>query len=282
MTKNGVIGVDMGGTKINAGLIRDNGLVKSVTLPTLAHESEYVIVNQLIKAINMVIVPNCEGIGVGVPSVVDSQKGVVYNVVAIPAWKEVHLKKVLENHFQVPVFVNNDSNCFALGENYFGVGRGISDFVAVTLGTGLGCGIIIHDKLYEGVNTGAGEVGCVPYKEGILEHYCASLFFKSRGYDGKGLSELARLGNKQALQLFDEFGSHLAHAIKIVLYTVDPQLIILGGSISNSFDLFMPSVWRHLNSFLFPTVIKNLRIEKSDLKDSALLGAAGLIYNKLG
>jgi len=101
-------------------------------------------------------------------------------------------------------------------------------------------------------------------------------------YDGKGLSELARLGNKQALQLFDEFGSHLAHAIKIILYTVDPQVIILGGSIGNSFDLFMPSVWRHLNNFLFPSVIKNLRIEKSDLKDCALLGAAGLIYNKLG
>ena len=272
----------MGGTKIQAGLLQDNFLVESAVLPTPADEREEIVINQLIDAIAKVFKPNCEGIGVGVPSVVDSRKGIVYDVVAIPSWKKVHLKELLENRFQVPVIVNNDSNCFALGEKYFGKGRGSSDFVAVTLGTGLGCGIIIRDKLYEGLNTGAGEVGCVPYKEGILEQYCASLFFKSRGYDGKELSELARFGNKQALQLFDEFGSHLAHAIKIILYTVDPQLIILGGSISNSFDLFMPSVWRHLNNFLFPTVIKNLRIEKSELKDSALLGAAGLVYNREG
>lgn len=271
----------MGGTKIQAGCLQNNILVEGAMLPTPARQSEEVVLNQLIAVIEKVFKPGCGGIGVGVPSVVDSRKGIVYDVVAIPSWKEVHLKQVLENHFQVPVVVNNDSNCFALGEKYFGKGRSSSDFVAITLGTGLGCGIIIHDKLYEGANTGAGEVGCVPYKDGILEHYCASLFFKSRGYDGKELWESARLGNRQALELFDEFGSHVAHAIKIILYTVDPQLIILGGSISNAYSLFISSVWNNLNNFLFPTVVKNLKIEKSELKDSALLGAAGLVFNQL-
>lgn len=279
MAIKSIIGVDMGGTKIHSGLIRDNVLVESSILPTPAQEREDIILNQLIVAIEKVFKPDCAGIGVGVPSVVDSGRGIVYNVVAIPSWKEVHLKQILENRFQVPVFVNNDSNCFALGENYFGKGRSYSDFVAVTLGTGLGCGIVINRKLYCGINTGAGEIGCIPYKNGILEQYCAGSFFKSHGYNGNELSEAARIDDEEALKLFDEFGSHLAHAIKIILYAVDPQVIILGGSISNSYDLFIPSVWKHLNDFLFPTVIKNLKIEKSELSNSALLGAAGLVFN---
>lgn len=280
MAERTVIGVDMGGTKIHAGLITEQQLIRDCVRETPAREAEQVVTKKLIETIENIFESNCEGIGIGVPSVVDAQKGIVYDVVAIQSWKEVHLKEILEKHFRVPVYVNNDSNCFALGEKYFGKGRGCANFVAATIGTGFGSGIIINHKLYGGVNTGAGEVGCVPYKDGMLEHYCASLFFKKHGADGIKVSEAARQGDAHAVKLFDEFGGHVAHAIKVILYTIDPELIILGGSISNSYDLFIDSVWKHLDDFLFPTVLKNLKIEKSDLKNSALLGAAGLVFNE--
>src|SRR6202000_2139089 len=96
-------------------------------------------------------------IGIGVPSVVDVEEGIVYDVQYIPSWKEVPLKKFLEARYKKPVFVNNDANCFAVGEYHFGKGKGVSCMVGLTIGTGLGGGIIINNKLFAGYNCGAGE-----------------------------------------------------------------------------------------------------------------------------
>ena len=102
--------------------------------------------------ISKMMTPQTRGIGVGVPSVLDSETGVVYNVANIPSWIEVPLKDILESEFNVPVYINNDSNCFTLGEKKFGEGRPFKHLVGVTLGTGVGAGIIINDHLYGGSN----------------------------------------------------------------------------------------------------------------------------------
>lgn len=273
-----VVGVDMGGTKIQAGLISDNQIISHHTVSTPAAEAEPVVLSHLMGAIDRVFNPGCAGIGVGVPSVVDSRHGIVYDVVAIPAWKEVHLKRILEARYQVPVFVNNDSNCFALGEKYFGQGQGYSDFVAITLGTGLGCGIIIDHKLYSGAHTGAGEVGSIPYRSGILEQYTASGFFKALQVDGAQVFEQAKAGEVQARLHLENYGLALSEALKIIMYTLDPQLIILGGSISRSYEFFIDALWRGLSDFLYPKSLLDLRVVKSELENSALLGAAALVW----
>lgn len=279
MSERKIIGVDMGGTKIHTSLILGKEIISECILDTPAKESEKVVLDRLIKAIEQVYQPGCEGIGIGVPSVVDWKEGIVYDVVAIPSWKEVHVKKILEDHFKIPVYVNNDSNCFALGENFFGKGIDSANFVGVTIGTGLGSGIIIENKLYQGVNTGAGEIGSISYKDGIIEQYCASEFFISRGLDGEELYLKAKKGDPEALEIFKDYGKNLSEVVKIVLYAYDPETIILGGSISNAYEFFIDAVWQGLQDFMFPVELKKLKIEKSELKNSAVLGAAALVYN---
>ncbi|MCE7864659.1 MAG: ROK family protein [Bacteroidetes bacterium CHB5] len=278
MATKSIIGVDMGGTKIQGGVVSGNKLLTLETLPTPAGDSEQGVLNQLIQLIEKLITPNCEGIGIGVPSVVDSKNGIVYDVVAIPSWKEVHLKKILEDHFKIPVQVNNDSNCFALGEKYFGKGQGRSNFVAVTLGTGMGCGIVINNNLFEGANAGAGEIGCIPFREGRVEQYTAGTFFKSLNVDGADLYKRALANDPQALGIFHNYGSNLSEAIKMILYAYDPEVIILGGSISQAYDFFIGAVWKGLDDFLYPKSLLTLKIEKSTLQNSAVWGAAALLY----
>jgi len=279
MIERKIIGVDMGGTKIHAGLISGHSLVIEKKMETPAKESEKAVIDRLIETIEGVYYPGSEGIGIGVPGLVDSKKGIVYNVTFIPSWKEVRIREILENHFQIPVFVNNDSNCFALGEKYFGKGMDCSDFLAITLGTGLGSGVIINNRLYGGTYTGAGEVGCISFKDKTIEDYCAGGFFNSQGLTGEKMYDAAKNGDAKALNVFAEFGNNLSEAIKIILYTYDPEMIILGGSISNAYDFFIDSVWKGLEDFMFPVVLKTLRIEKSVLENAAILGAAALVYN---
>jgi predicted NBD/HSP70 family sugar kinase len=91
--------------------------------------------------------------------------------------------------------------------------------------------------------------------------------------------ESAKNGDKKAISAFNEFGKNLSDAVKIILYTLDPEMIILGGSISNAFEFFVDAVWKGLDDFMYPIVLKTLKIEKSELKNSAVLGAAALVYN---
>jgi glucokinase len=279
MLERKIIGVDMGGTKIHASLISGREIVSEYIIDTPAKESEKIVIERLIEAVEKVFQPGCEGIGIGVPSVVDWKKGIVYDVVAIPSWKEVHLKEILENHFKIPVYINNDSNCFALGEKFFGKGIDFENFVGVTIGTGLGSGIIIKNKLYHGVNTGAGEVGSISYKDGIIEQYCASQFFTSLGLDGEELYMAAKNGDIKALSIFNEYGKNLSEVVKVIVYAFDPEVIILGGSISSAFEFFIDALWKGLDDFMYPVVLKTLKIEKSELKNSAVLGAAALVYD---
>lgn len=137
--KNAYIGVDLGGTNMRAGRIVGDRLVAQGSAPTPkdAADCEETL-EALIEVIRSVWDESVVAIGIGVPSVVDREKGIVYNVVNIPHWEEVHLKEILEACFSVPVYVDNDANCFALGERIFGEGKTVDNFVGLTLGTGLG------------------------------------------------------------------------------------------------------------------------------------------------
>jgi glucokinase len=276
-----VIGVDVGGTKIAAGLILSGHVQKESRISTPAGEGEGAVVDAVIRSIEEVYDDRCEGIGIGVPSVVDVVQGIVYDVFAIPSWKEVRLKERIEGHFQKPVSVNNDSNCFALGEKHFGSGRGFRDLVGLTVGTGLGSGVIVNHKLYAGTNCGAGEFGCIPYKEGILEEYSSGQFFlRQHGIDGHAAWLNATAGDPDALRMFDEFGRHLGAAITIIMFSVDPEAIIIGGSIGEAFPLFRRSMLDTISDFPYVNSAKRLKIIKSELSNAALLGAGALVADQ--
>ena len=118
-----IIGVDLGGTNIRAGLINGEEIIEHHAIPIREKHSLESTINQLLSVVHSVFNKEVTGIGVGVPSVVDLENGIVYDVVNIPSWKEVHLRDILEEEFGVPVFINNDVNCFVLGEKYFGFGK---------------------------------------------------------------------------------------------------------------------------------------------------------------
>jgi glucokinase len=276
------IGIDLGGTKIQVG-IEKNGEIISQTKALLAEKDSLPsTLKQVINFIKPLMDHKVDGIGIGVPSVVDVKNGIVYNVTNIPSWKKVELKAILEKEFDVPVFVNNDVNCFAIGEHRFGLGRQFSNMVGMSIGTGLGSGIIIDNKLYAGVNCGAGEIGLLPYKDKNIEYYASGNFFSSF-YDTTALDayKAAKTGNSASLTQWEEFGRHFGAAVQAVLYTYDPEAIILGGSLAKAFQFFKKSMEESFQDFIYPEIINKLTILVSKNENIALLGAAALVDQAL-
>lgn len=272
-----VLGVDIGGTKIKAGRVLGKNVVQSSLSKVNRDDSEETSLSKLFKTIDEVMTDTVEAIGIGVPAVVDPDSGIVYDVQNIPSWKRVPLKELVQKQFNVPVHLNNDANCFALGEKFFGKAKNYSNSVALSLGTGLGMGILINEKLYNGVLCGAGEIGMLPYKNGILEQYTGSFFFEEEyGESAKVLYQKALDNDRKALSAFKKYGLHLGEAIKVILYLFAPESIILGGSISNAYPFFKTSIEEALDSFAYQKQLENFKIETSDLVDSPILGAAAL------
>jgi glucokinase len=278
-----IIAVDLGGTKIRIGKVQANQITGRCSRAVPATDSAAVVVNEMIGAIETLCDGEVAAIGIGVPSVVDVERGIVYAVQNIPSWKEVHLKEILEKSFRVPVHVNNDANCFALGECHFGKGRQFRHIVGLTIGTGLGGGIIIDRRLYNGSNCGAGEIGMIPYKGQIIEYYCSGQFFaRECGMSGEIVFERASAGDAEAIRAYENFGNEMAHAIVTALYAYDPQIIILGGSVSRAFEFFRKTMMEKVaSSFAYQHALEKLIIEVSDLPDIALLGAAALHLDAL-
>lgn len=276
--KNVYIGVDLGGTNMRAGRIENGHLVEQSNAPTPknARNCEETL-DALIAVIRNVWNEDVSAIGIGVPSVVDRKRGIVYNVMNIPHWEEVPLKDILEARFSLPVYVDNDANCFALGERIFGVGQGFENFVGLTLGTGLGGGIIQKGKLLADANCGSGEFGMLPYQGQVLEYYCSGSYFMNVwGVDGKEMYDRAMLADEKALEAYRQLGIHVSAAIKMVVLTVDPEMIVFGGSVAAAHSLFEESMYEDLNDFAYPNSIKNLRIYFSTLENPGLFGAASL------
>ena len=272
-----IIGVDLGGTNIRAALIKD-GVIGSLHQEELNDkDSLQNTVNQLVDTIATLINKEVSAIGIGVPSVVDIEKGIVYDVINIPSWKRVELKKILEERFHLPVYINNDVNCFALGEHKFGQGKPFSSFVALSIGTGIGAGIIINNQLYSGKNCGAGEIGSLPYLDKNFEFYTSSLFFESKSTTSFLAHKAAASGDQSILSIWEEFGFHLGNMIKAIVYAYDPEAIILGGSIAKAFKYFEAPMKSAISDLQFPETFKSLIILLSNIENIALLGAAALV-----
>lgn len=274
------IGVDLGGTNMRAGRVENDCLVAQASERTPKSPKDTAeTIDLLERVIRSVWTPEVSAIGIGVPGLVDRQNGVVYNLVNIPHWDVVPLREILEPRFGARVVIDNDANCFALGERVFGVGRQYENFVGLTLGTGLGGGIIQQGRLLADSNCGSGEFGMMPYRDNILEYYCSGSYFMNIwGVDGKTMYERALKGDAEALEAYRQLGEHIAAAVKIVMLAVDPEMIVFGGSVAAAHALFEESLWENLRDFAYPNSVKRLRIFFSEMENPAILGAASLCY----
>jgi glucokinase len=278
MTGTKIIGIDLGATNVR-GAVVENGQLSAIEALQIKSDGTvedvladiYLVIDRLITHGNIV------AIGIGVPSIVDVEEGIVYNVLNIPSWQEVHLKKILQKRYNLPVYVNNDANCFAVGEYYYGKGKGYSSMIGLTMGTGLGAGVIINRQLYAGANCGAGEFGFIPYEANILEYHASGSFFTiTSGVNGQQAFQNAQQGDPESLKLYKKFGRHVGFAIKMVMYTYDPQFIVLGGSARYGFEYFKTAMWDEIKTSAFPKSVQKLKVEVSELHNSGIIGAAAL------
>jgi len=272
-----IIGVDLGGTKVSVGAVIDSEVDRVVRREVPSQEAADVVLDEIMDTIDELFDPSVVGIGCGVPSVVDVERGIVFDVENIPSWKEMHLKAALEERFGVPASVNNDANAFVVGEFVFGKGQGYQNIVGMTLGTGLGTGVIVAGHLFSGGNCGVGEIGMMDHKGLTLEEHCSGPFFaREFGVGGDVIYQRALEGDAEALTAYHRYGRELSEAVMIALYAYDPDALIFGGSISVAYELFEAGLREGLDRFAYPRVVERLVIDRSELDHAAVLGAAAL------
>jgi glucokinase len=274
-----VIGVIFGGKHLSAARIENGVIADIIHREVNNREAEEVILSEIIHTINSVYTDSVAGIGVGVPSLVDVKHGIVINPTNIPSWHKVHLKDILEEQFNVPVYINNDANCFALGEKYFGVAKDYENIAGITIATGFGVGIIINGKLYSGRNAGAGEFCSIPYRDHDYEYYCSTKYFEEKyGLKNEILLARAKKKDKIALAIYELFGMDLGNAIKTIMYALDPDAIVIGGIMAEAYDFYKEAMLKTVNSFIYKGTVKNIKIFKSTEANIPVYGAAALCF----
>lgn len=266
--------VDVGGTKIRVGLIGNNGeVLESKSAPCPSKLAKQEVVDFIAEMVQCYFTDNIESIGVGVPAIVDDN-GHIRECVNIPSWNDVDLKSDFEKRFGVPVSVRNDCNCYALGVKSSEKGREFDNILCITLGTGVGSGIIINGQLYLGVSSCAGEIGEIQYKDRNYEFYCSSQFFKYKGTSGKDASIAAAANDPDALLLWNEFGSNIGDLLTMAILAYSPQAVFLGGSIAGAFPYFEAAMKQRLEQFPYKNVIEQVKVYADASPDLILLGAA--------
>lgn len=273
-----ILGIDIGGTGIKGGVLIKGHLEDIRSIPTPAMEPKEIVLDTIARFIESYMGYDLVGIGIGIPGLVNVENGEVLGLSNIPAFQHVELKYFLEQRFDKPIFVNNDANCFALGVYKFGVGRSFKNLVGITLGTGVGAGIVINGHLYSGLSSAAGEWCSTPYLDRDFEHYCSGKFFHYHYQcKPKALAKRAKEGDPIALKAFDEYGRHIGELVKYILYALAPEAIVLGGSIRKSYPLFEASFKESLATFSYPSVLNQVEILLSELDETAIHGAVALV-----
>lgn len=306
--KNGgvVIGIDLGGTKLYGALASIGGEVIGEVCKnqhfSSGNESFNLVVGMIQNLFNLATSKNLNllGIAVGVPGVTNVAKGIVEWAPSLN-WRDFPLKDRLKENFNFPVVVDNDVNLAVLGEHWFGVGKGVNNMILLSIGTGLGAGLIIDGLIYRGHNESAGEVGYfLPDTQALGKKYDKFGAMESL-VSGEGITararqllndniskiqmdvintsdvfEAARNGQSWGIKIIDETVDYLTMAIANISTLLDPELIILSGGVSKSSDLFISPILDRLQG-----IIQHIpRIEVSSLGSKAtVMGAISLILH---
>ena len=290
------LGIDIGGTKVMIGIIDSAGKVIGTPhkIATNANEPSTKILNNIFNAIEATLkstsisLEQISGIGLGVPGPLDIKKGVILDPWQLPTLQNYSLVKDFKEHFAIPIYMNNDANCFVLGESFFGAGKNSDIVLGFTLGTGLGCGIVINQKIFLGATETAGEVWISPYGDGIMEDKISGkglqrIYKNKAGKDltPKEILERAASNDPIALQAWSEFGEHLAYCIAWTVNVIDPNVVVFGGSLSKGFQYFAPIMESQLRTWINPVPAQRLKVVNAILEDiGGMVGAACLVLQE--
>jgi glucokinase len=288
-----IIGVDVGGTKIQTGAIRSDGQIigEPVTVETVGTDESEKILARITGSVEKLIKDHglnpddVLGIGMGVTGPLDPESGTILECPQLPTMHFYPLKEQIIKRFNLPVYMDNDANALLLGESIWGAGKGCRTTLGFTLGTGLGCAIVIDNRLFTGANGMAGEIWPSPYQgetiEDIVSGRGVSSIYKKLSdtiRSAKEISVLAHHGDLNAIETWNIFGSTLAVALSWGINLIDPDIVILGGSMANSLDLFRDSMEIALRKYICPVPAGKTKIVKAALGDNAgFIGAAALV-----
>lgn len=290
-----MIGVDFGGTGIKAGIVKDGKVIRAAECPTPKGATPDEVLDAIARLV-LELDPNPKSVGVAIPGEVDPS-GRCWGLPNVPGFKGVALGKGLSDRLRCPVAVENDATTAALGEYLCGHGTRYPSFLMITLGTGVGGGLVIGGQLYPGANGFAGEIGhinidpspdapeCGCGKRGCLETFTgtAALLRKFAQEGGgeaiqvKEIAESARRGEKAGLATFEMMGDALGRGLANIQNTLDLSALVFTGGISLSFDLIEPSLRASLRKHSFASPPAEVPLVVSELGATAgVVGAASL------
>lgn len=297
MSGDYLLGMDLGGTKIAAGVFdgKRKLLGAIVTVPTQADQpGEVTLANFKRAADDARRAAGVNGppvaIGVGSTGPVEASTGRVLDATSLPNLNFFDLSVWARAQFGAPMFIENDANCFALGEALQGGGTGHPVVVAVTLGTGFGCGIVIHGAMYSGVTGNAGEVANCPVAGDTFDNMLSGagvrrFYERVRGpseLSAREIGDLAEAGDKDALAAWRYYGDAVGAALGTIAALLDPSICVIGGSVAARLDLFDAPLRARLRSILAPDAAARLQVAPAQLGPAAgITGAAEYAYYRL-
>ncbi len=303
-----LIGIDAGATNIKLGLIdaKSNKVFYRTSFSTGHYKPKREkLIGALVKAVSLALQKNglskknVSALGLGLPGPINSKRGIVYFLPNIPGWKSVPIKRILESKLKFPVYVDNDVNLVTLAEWKLGAARGIKNLLCITLGTGVGGGLVLDNKLYRGANFLAGEIGHTPINEfgprcncggyAHLERYVGNKYIlkaaqkvlKEKGLTLEKISFLSEKGNKAAIKIWQDMGRRVGIALAGAVNLLNLEMVVIGGGVSAAGNPLIDSIRKTVLKSSMPTLGKQVKIVKSKLSaDAGILGAAILAKEK--
>jgi glucokinase len=311
-----VIGVDLGGTNLRTALLSSEGhILDKRKEETRASDGWHKVVGRLVENIQrqreFAVQQGLDvsAVGVGAPGVIQVDKGIVVKSPNFPDWNNLPLKSELEHQLKIPVFIENDANAAALGEQWRGAGNGIKSMILLTLGTGVGGGIILDNQIWRGADGMAGEIGHMTLipdgrKCGCGNNGCLEMYASARGIvqsyseelvnagaadsAAKSLTSIqiyqaAREGNPSARRAMKFMGSMLGIGIANLINIFNPEMIVIGGGVKDAWELFIPSAHEEIMRRAFQIPAERTQVLPSQLGDDAgMVGAAAAALQKTG
>jgi len=306
------VGVDLGGTNIKAGWVSSDGkIILEQEIPTGVDEGVETVIDRIEKLVCEMVQQvgkdyDVKSMGIGMPGQIDVKQGIFIEGPNMPGWQNVELVAILRNRFKFPVMMDNDANVAALGEAVFGAGQGATELLMITLGTGVGGGLILRGKVYRGATDVGGEFGhtiiqfngpvCGCGRRGCIEAFIGTRGILNRlkeklesGRDSllskivweqimpKDISEAAEKGDEVALEVLRDTGYYLGVAMASVVNLLNLEKIVVGGGVARAGDLIMKPARVSLDQYVLEVSGKTVQVVEAKLGSSAgLIGAAQL------
>lgn len=310
MTSRTAIGIDFGGTTIKSALVEDGRIVhRGEVIDTLHSGDSTALIEALLARVAQLrtVRPETVAIGVGLPGITDSVHGIVHRLSNVPGWNDIPLRDLLIRRTGLHAAIENDANCMAYAEWKYGAARNGANVVCITLGTGVGGGLILNGRLYRGSFLGAGEVGqmSIDYQGrpgnygnlGAFEKYVGNAQIAERAqqlYEKSGklvpieqctpaaLDEAAIAGDPVAAQLWAQVGMEIGVALANVVWLLNPDSIVIGGGVARAGDLLFEPIRRTIRSFTMPTFYEELKILPAALgNDAGIIGSASVALDDM-